>query len=336
MSTYTRRHFIRAAGITSALAPVILLPSQTNAFQPFGTQRKSRVVIARDENILSSPNSLQKELLGKMLDEAMRSLGGNKEPLAVWKTLFKSSDVVGIKVNTLGGRMLSPHPEFVYSVAGRLAQAGVPRKRIIVWDRSERELKKAGFTNESAQGRCLIMATDSQGVGYEREPEISGSIGSCFSRLIAKACTAMINFGVLKDHDLSGTSVAMKNLFGLIHNPNRYHFDVNKDPYLPDLCLHSYVKDKLRLTICDGFRGQYDQGPAFNAPTSWQYNGFLMSLDQVAVDSAAARILEAKRKAEGLPPFKEVERDPIYIQLAEEKKVGIADPSKIQIVEASV
>jgi len=127
--------------------------------------------------------------------------------------------------------------------------------------------------------------------------------------------------------------VAMKNLFGLIHNPNRYHFDVHKDPYLPDLCLHPYVKNKLRLNICDGFRGQYDGGPAYKPAAAWNYNGLLVSTDPVAMDTVAARILDAKRLEKGLPTFKEVDREPLYLQLAEEKRIGYTDPAKIDLKE---
>ncbi len=336
MTRIVRRDFIKQAGAFAGFGAG-MRTAAFSAHQPFATGGgKSRVVIARREEILQTPNTLNVGLMEKLLDQATRALGDKKEPLDVWKMLFKPSDTVGIKVNTLGGRMLSPCPEFVYTVAERLGKIGVNPQKIIVWDRSERELMRAGFDSTSAKGRCVILATDSQGVGYEREPEMSGSIGSCFSRIISKGCNALINFGILKDHDLSGTSVAMKNLFGLIHNPNRYHFDVHKDPYLPDLCLHPYVKDKIRLTICDAFRAQYDRGPAFNAPTSWEYNGLMMAVDQVALDAVAARILEQKRKIEGLPSFKEAEREPLYIPLAEEKGVGFADPSKIEIKEVTI
>ncbi|RJP28576.1 MAG: DUF362 domain-containing protein [Candidatus Omnitrophota bacterium] len=337
MTQISRRHFIRSAGISAFSGPYLWTPARTSAFaNPFGPAGKSRVVIARREGILQPPNTLEIGLMNKLLDEAARALSDKNDPLDLWRALFSSSDVVGIKVNTLGGAMLSPHPDLVYAVAERLVQAGVSPQKIIVWDRSERELKRAGFDESSAKGRCMVLATDSQGVGYEREPEISGTIGSCFSRIVSQGCSAMINFGVLKDHDLSGTSVAMKNLFGLIHNPNRYHFDVHKDPYLPDLCLHPFVKDKLRLSICDGFRAQYDRGPAFNAATTWIYDGLLLAIDQVALDAAAATILDAKRIAMKLPTFKQAEREPIYIRLAEENRLGYADPARIEMKEATI
>lgn len=53
------------------------------------------------------------------------------------------------------------------------------------------------------------------GGGYEAEPQLSGSVGTCFSKIISRLCTAIINVPVLKDHDLAGISVAMKNFLVL-------------------------------------------------------------------------------------------------------------------------
>ena len=329
----SRRTFIATGGAALTAAPMLILPQKSIAQGLFLSASKSRVVVARKAGVLQPPKQVDPASIRLLLDEASKALTGRPDPLALWRGLFTASDVVGIKVNTLGGRMLSPSPELVLAVAERLVQAGVPPNNILIWDRSERELKAAGFTPDVFTGKARVLATDTSGVGYEPQPEISGSIGSCFSRLISRYSTALINLGVLKDHDLSGVSVAMKNLFGLIHNPNRYHFDVYKDPYLPDLCLHPYVKNKLRLNLCDALLAQYDGGPAYKASSSWEFGGILLSTDPVAIDSVAARLLESKRREMKLPSFKEAEREPLYLALAEERKIGFADPSRIDLLE---
>jgi len=333
----TRRGFLQSTGGALFAFPALWIAERAAgaSFSPPGIG-KSRVVTARKEGLLQPPAGIDENGLGKLLDEAMRALSDKKDPLDAWRELFSPSDQVAIKVNTLGGRMLSPHPELAYLIADRLARAGVPSNRIAIWDRSERELVKAGYDPAAAADKAVLIATDSKGVGYETEPEISGSIGSCFSRVVSHGCTALINLGVLKDHDLSGISVAMKNLFGVIHNPNKYHFDVHKDPYLPDLCLHPYIKTKLRLNICDGFRAQCDGGPSYSPKGAWEYGGLLISTDPVALDSVGAWIIDQKRIEQKLPSLKDKGKEPLYIQLAEEKKVGIADPARIEIKEVSV
>ena len=291
------------------------------------------MVTTRKDAILGQNNQLDFAAISSLIDKSICSLSDKKDPLDLWRSLFSPSDTVGIKLNTLGGRMLSPHPELVEVIAERLVQAGVSPNRILIWDRSEKELARAGFPPGDFKGKAKVIATDSQGIGLENELQTSGAIGSCFSRIISTLCTALINIGMLKDHDLAGTSVAMKNHFGVIHNPNRYHIDINKESFIPDLCLHPYIKNKLRLTIADGLIAQFEGGPVYKSQRAWPYSGILISRDQVALDSIAADIIEKKRKEQKLPSLKEVGRDPLYIQFAEEKKLGWADPAKIDLKE---
>ncbi|MCP4708030.1 MAG: hypothetical protein GY869_05360 [Planctomycetes bacterium] len=60
-----------------------------------------------------------------------------------------------------------------------------------------------------------------------------------------------------------------------------------------------------------------------------------MSEDQVALESVAADIIEQERLKHNLRSFKAIDREPIYLQLAEEKKLGITDRSRIDIKEIS-
>ena len=89
----------------------------------------------------------------EMLTTGMLHLTGTSTPDRAWKTLFKPDDVVGIKVNALGGRQIATHPAVVDAVIAGLTTAGIPEENIIVWDRLTEELEKAGYTiNTSDQG----------------------------------------------------------------------------------------------------------------------------------------------------------------------------------------
>lgn len=360
---HNRRIFLSEMGAFLTFPSLILTcSSQDNS--PTQLSSKSRVVIARHKDFIGinspaagdirssssavvssgtgsgkvqpSHGSVNFAQTSALLDEAMRALSDKKDSLDPWRALFSSTDVVGIKLNTLGGRMLSPRPDLVEAIAERLVQAGVSPSRILIWDRLEQELKRAGFPPGDFKGKAKVIATDSKGVGYDDELQNSGAIGSCFSRIVSTLCTAIINVGMVKDHDLAGTSVAMKNHFGLIHNPNKYHLDLGKESFIPDLCLHPYIKNKLRLTICDGFTAQYDGGPVYKSQHAWTYGGILVSKDQVALDAVAADVVEKKRHEEKFPALKEAGREPLYIQLAEAKKLGWADFSKIEIKEVMI
>jgi uncharacterized protein (DUF362 family) len=158
-----------------------------------------------------------------------------------------------------------------------------------------------------------------------------GSIGSCFSKIASSLCTAIVNVPVLKDHDLAGVSIGMKNFFGIIHNPNKYH-DSNCNPYVADLNSHPFIKDKLRLIVCDALKAQYHGGPAFKPQWTWDFRGMLIGTDPVALDRVGAQIIEKKRKEVNMSSLKDAGREPKYIQTAARLGLGVDDPSLIDVI----
>jgi uncharacterized protein (DUF362 family) len=244
--------------------------------------------------------------------------------------LFRPDDTVGIKVNSLGGAGMSPHPELVEALAALLREASVPPQRIIVFDRSSRELQRAGFAIRRDGGRYLCYGIDND---YDREPSTSGEIGSCFARLVSTTCTALVSFGVVKDHDLAGVSAGLKNLYGLIHNPNKYH-DHNCDPYVADVLNHPWVRDKLRLTILDGVTAQCHGGPASRPDAVWPLGAVVASTDPLAADAWAWRVIDAERKRRGLPSLEDAKRPPRFLATAAGYGLGVGDPAKIREVSA--
>jgi uncharacterized protein (DUF362 family) len=169
---------------------------------------------------------------------------------------------------------------------------------------------------------------------YDSQPEVIGSIGSCFSSILSARCTALINIPVLKDHDLSGVSLSLKNFYGAIHNPNKYH-DNFCDPFIADVNSHPSIKDKLRLIVCDGLTIQYQGGPAYKPQWSRAFSTLLLSRDPVALDRIAAAMIEDERKQQGLPTLKEAGRDPVHIATAARKGLGIDDINRIELVTLS-
>lgn len=303
--------------------------SSTKSPSPKIIGGKSRVVLIRNHTMLNGDHEVDLSIASDVVNRGMLSLTGKRTPDLAWKSLFRPDDVVGIKVNALGGRPIATHPKVVHAIVKGLKLAGIPDENIIVWDRLTRELRHSGYTiNQSKKGvKCFGTDTD-----YDRNPEIVGSIGSCFSGMVSSYCTALINVPVLKDHDLAGVSLSLKNFYGAIHNPNKYH-DNNCDPYIADLNTHPYIKDKLRLIVCDAITLQYQGGPAHKPQHALDYRSLLFSRDPVAIDRIGATIIEEKRKEKGLPSLKEAGRDPIHIATAARKGLGAGDPDQIEFVE---
>jgi len=326
----TRREFLGQIG---AMLAGIGFPASSRA--EVATSRtagpKPRVIVARDEALARGAVAEHAELLRKLLDAAMQKLTRSADAAAAWRTLFTPHDRVGIKVNTLG---LSTQPTVVDAIVAGLRAAGVPAENILIWDRFDVELDRAGFRlNRSAAGvKCHGTDAEHYGSGYLPDVETSGRIGSCFSRILAEDVNALISVPVLKDHNLAGVSLGLKNWFGAIHNPNKYH-DRNCDPYIADVASHRYIRPRWRLTVCDGTRAQYNAGPQRHPAYAWAYGGLLVGTDVVAVDAVAADLLEAERKARGLRPLAAEKRPPVHITTAGARGLGEADLAKIDRLE---
>ena len=259
----TRREMLTQVGAAAAglalSSPSLLSGARGRTDEPLEFGSESRVVVARDDVLARGKLEDHLELLRKLLDASLQKICNASDATEAWGSLFKPKDRVGIKVNTLG---LSTQPMVVEAIVQGLLQAGLKEQNIVVWDRFDVELDRAGFKlNRSRRGfQCRGTDAELVGKGYERQIEVSGQIGSCFSRIVADEVDALISVPVLKDHNLAGVSLGMKNFYGAIHNPNKYH-DHNCDPYIADVVSHRFIAPKWRLTICDGTRAQYHNGP---------------------------------------------------------------------------
>ena len=293
---------------------------------------KSKVILAQEKRLVNTNGKADTSLITKVIDSALEKITDTKKPSDAWRKLFNENDIVGIKVNCLAGNRFSPHVELIEAIINGLKSAGVREGNILIFERFNKELKDAGFEIRKGKNSIKCFGTDDlPQSGYDPQPQIIGSVGSCFSQIISSYCTAIINVPVLKDHDLAGTSIGMKNFFGIIHNPNKYH-DSNCNPYIADLNSHPYIKGKLRLIICDALKAQYNGGPAFKPQWAWDYRGILVGTDPVALDRIGTQIIEDKRKEVNMPSLKEAGREPRYINTAAKLGLGFDDPSLIDVV----
>ncbi len=203
--------FLCAGGAAAALAAAEPLPAAT----------KSRVVVARDEKLRGAGATVDSNRVMALLDRAMQALYNRDHPVEAWRQVVRPGETVGLKVNTLGGRGISTNVQLVAAVCQRLQEAGVKPGGIVVWDRDSEELERAGFQLAVSPDRVQCFGTDR--VGYEEELSAYGSVGSRLSTILTQRCAALINLPVLKDHDGAGVTIALKNMYGVIHNPNKYH-----------------------------------------------------------------------------------------------------------------
>jgi uncharacterized protein (DUF362 family) len=319
-----------AAGLAFS-SPSLVAGGSCRADELIEGPSEPRVAVAREDALARGKLEDHRELLRKLIDASLQKLTDAPDAAEAWGALFKRQDRVGIKVNTLG---LSTQPPVVDAIVQGLLRAGVKEQNIIIWDRLDVELDRAGFKlNRSGRGaQCRGTDAERVGKGYKRQIEVSGRIGSCFSVIAADEVDALISVPVLKDHNLAGVSLGMKNFYGAIHNPNKYHDD-NCDPYIVDVISHRFIAPKWRLTVCDGTRAQYHNGPGSSPGYRWPFNGLIVSNDFVAADAVAAAFVEAERKKQGLPKLAQENRPTTHIVTAAARGWGEADLGKIRQVE---
>jgi uncharacterized protein (DUF362 family) len=342
----TRREFIRQSCTAAAglgLAPLFAACSNTpklpeTAGEPEQTKSHNPVlangprVISRVDPKVFGTDGHDAKRIRALVDEAVTSLVGVADPSEAFRALFEPDDVVAIKVNCLAGPGMSSSPAVVAALVAGLRSIGVQHDQIYIWERSTEELRKAGFEpNRYSDKRPRCLGNDEG--GWMSEIEFSGEVGSLWSSILAKRATALINVPVLKDHDLSGVGCGMKNMYGAIHNPNRYHED-NCDPFVADVSAHPHVKDKLKLVLCDALTAQYHGGPARVLQHQWRPGQVLASADPVALDRVAQQLIEEQRKAKGMSSLTESGRPPKWLKTAADKyELGEADLSKIELNE---
>jgi len=286
------------------------------------------VAVARREGLAAASGAIDPKLLEAALGAAVARAAGEATPVGAMRRLFKPTDVVGIKVNCLGGRGVSTRPEVALQLAAFLQAAGLPADRIYVWDRTDRELRAAGYAIGAGRG-VRVFGTNED---FDERLVEWGPSASRFDRVLANELTALISCSVLKDHGLAGASLTMKNWYGVVHNPNKLHDD-NCAPFVPHLVACPVIHDKLRLNVVDGALAQCHGGPSRAPRWAWPYGGFLASTDPVAVDAVGRQVLEERRKEVGLPPLAAEGREPGHIAGAAKLGLGEDDPARIQRVE---
>jgi len=293
-----------------------------------------KVVRVRGRGVLRAEGAIDPVIIQRMHERGIQLLTGQPSAAAGLGALFRPSDRVGIKINTIAGRRLSTPPEVALPFSKLLAQAGLLEKNIVIWDRTNIELKEAGYKLQAGSG-LRIFGTDAVGAGYTAEPLVHLNIVSLLSTIQTDFVTASVSLAILKDHGLAGITAGMKNYFGAIHNPNKYH-DTNCNPYVAELFDMPEIKTKHRLTILDALVVQYHRGPSYHARWADRFESLIFSLDPVAADFIGWQIIEKLRKAQGLPTLSEDKREPLYIQTASRMGLGRAAVNDIQLIEEDV
>jgi len=331
---WTRRRFLGGLAAGAAALPLASCEAAAPA-----RPRRARVVVVRHPD-LAAENGPDPARVAELLGEAAIALaegepGGAPRPRRsadAWARWFDPDDRLAVKVNCLG---LATRPTVAEGLVRAVASVGLAPDRAVLWDRTTRELRAAGYRVRLSGAGPRCYGTDAlgrrPGGGYSTEVYSSGATGSLVSRIVTERATALVSAAVLKDHNLAGLTAVMKNFYGAIHNPNKYH-DNNCSPFIADVFAQQPIRSRFRLALCDATRPQFQGGPAPRPRWQWPYGGLILSADPVAADRIALEILERKRAAERLPSLEDDGRPVRYLAAAQERGLGVADLDRIEVV----
>lgn len=131
----TRRDFLKTAAVAPLGAAIAGsgLEGAAAVRRPVQSGVKSRVVLVRDAKAVGEGRAIDAQVVARMLDDAVATLLGEKDPVAAWKRLIRPDDVVGIKTNVWN--YLPTGPALEDAIRRRVMDAGIPEDRIGVRDR---------------------------------------------------------------------------------------------------------------------------------------------------------------------------------------------------------
>jgi uncharacterized protein (DUF362 family) len=327
--------------------PAATTSPAAESFSTFRSPTRARVVIVEDPHATEAfkPRS---ERVAAMLARGLTALTGKASVREAWFSLVSTQDVIGLRVFSTPGPDAGTRPDVVRAIARGLLDIGVPAHHIVIWDKSERDLRDAGFVELARElgVRCVGSAEAGYDPEHFYEQPLIGTLvwsdlefgqkgegvgrRSYVSRLLTREVTRIINVPPLQNHRLAGVT---GNLYGLamasVDNTLRFERDAGRlAQAVPEIYALPEVGDRVVLNIVDALLCQYEGGPRGLLHYSTVLNQLRLSRDPVALDVLSLRELERQRRAARMPfvkPNLELYRN------AELLELGVSDPDRIAV-----
>jgi uncharacterized protein (DUF362 family) len=304
--------------------------------------------------------SVVKDAAYKMIADGMLALTGAASLSEAWLQFVSPGERIGLKLNPIGGTLLSTSHEVVESVIEQLKDAGMSPSDISIWDRREFQLHEAGFTPDRYP-EVKIVGTeckDSEGSFYDSEGKLYGESRidknwyfwaqtemeydaytkpymvnsgeySYFTKILTQEVDKVINIPILKNAGATVT-LCLKNLgFGVISNTSRLHKELWHET-IAQVCAFPPVRDKVVLNIADGILGCYQGGPGANPQFILPYHTILLGTDPVAVDRVGYDIVINKRIEKGIQQ-QDTESGKTYMRMAKGFGLGESELENIKV-----
>ena len=294
-----------------------------------------RVVELSDQKSIVR-NRVTQSVVGRMIEQGMKELTGERSLRAAWARFIEPTDVVGIKINPSGAPACCSSPEIVREIISGVQSVGVPARNIIVYDRYAYEIDIGSYQALLPSGVRVVGIQEGfvDATGYDPNVYCEANFfgewetRSYMASIVAHTLTKIINVPTMKDHSASGVTGCLKNLgYGTFNNVARSHRAPYSftDPLIGIMCSIEPLRSKAVLHIMDGMRQVWHGGPLTQVQDFiYQAGTLLLGTDPVAMDTVELEAIEKKRREEGSPSV--WDRDPKNI--TENYDAFFHDPTK--------
>ncbi len=271
-----------------------------------------------------------------MLQRAMQELTGKNDLVEAVKQFIHPQDKVCVKVNGIALQNMSTNKELVLPFVDAMIAAGVPAANITLLEAYPAWMQGTRITPKNVPAGVQLANHGKNDATMDWRNISSLQRRTKFARSLTEA-TALVTFGLIKDHSQHGYTGALKTTtHGTVLNPQDFH-ELHGSPQIAVLASQDIVRSRFRLAVIDGFKLMAHGGPLWKQP---QYvvphESVYVSTDPVAVDAIGWDLVEKARAGFGLKSLKDEDREPAYIRYAEQFGVGVADLKKITLRDVTL
>lgn len=312
-------------------------------------QGPGRVTAVRDyrATTLFQPDP---DVVRSLVDRGLLEFTGKSNRQEAWAELVHPSDVVGFKVVSTPGPISGTRPSVLQALVESLLSTGHPPQKIVIWDKRDSDLERAGF---KALGRRLgVRCVGSESAGWDpdfyyeaaflgrlvygdhefpRRNEPGTGRKSFVSRLITEDLTKIVTVTPVLSHSQFGINGQLANLaLGSVDNSLR--FEQSHEllaEVVPEICLLEPLITRWAFGVSDALICQYRGEERALLHYATALNEVRFSLDPVALDILALEDIQAARSRNPTPGERPIRRN-LFLN-AEILELGIAQTNRIQL-----
>jgi len=349
---------MRGAGVGLAVLLAAIFPARSQEPEPPAVRAvpvTSEVFEAADaralERYVADPGVVR-----RMVDALVCRVAGAQEVGDAWRRLVRPGERIGIKVGVGAAPLGGVHVEVVEAILAGMERGGIARGSVVVWDRDEAALKRAGMT--PARLRCRVAWIPADGSGFDEKhfftAPILGSLihgdllfprtrgadrgspdnlsnRSHLSRLLVSDLDRVVQVAPVTHSRLTGVAGALAGMTVPNVDNWRRFFQGGRagDPFIPEIYSDPAVGGRVVLHFLDGLIVQYAGGPEFDPNHAVHHGALYASVDPVALDGVALARINEYRVATKFPL---VGADARHLVTAEEMGLGNLNPRAVRLV----